>query len=61
MGMIPERLHSPTVGFIPTIPLMLEGHAIEPFVSVPIAIAHKFAATAAPEPELDPHGFLSMI
>src|SRR5512135_3666706 len=28
---------------------------IEPSVSVPIAAAHRFAATAAPEPDDDPH------
>jgi hypothetical protein len=32
---------------------------IEPQVSVPIAIAHKFAETATADPELDPQGFLS--
>jgi hypothetical protein len=31
-----------------------EGPVIEPSVSVPIAAAHRFAAAAAPEPELDP-------
>src|SRR5260221_156409 len=57
--MIPERLHNPTVGLIPTTPLIEAGKRIAPFVSVPIATAHRFAATAAPDPELDPHGFLS--
>src|SRR5260221_12720514 len=57
--MIPERLHNPTVGLIPTTPLIEAGQRIDPFVSVPIATAHRFAATAAPDPELDPHGFLS--
>ena len=32
---------------------------MDPSVSVPIAIAQRFAATAAPDPELDPQGFLS--
>src|SRR2546427_3858679 len=42
-----------------TIPLADDGHTIEPSVSVPIARAHKLAATAPPDPELDPHGFRS--
>src|SRR5258705_7847564 len=54
--MIPERLTRPSVGLMPTIPLNDEGETIEPSVSVPTAAAHKFAATAAPEPELDPDG-----
>ena len=57
--MMPERLTSPTVGFRPTIPLTDEGHTTEPLVSVPIAPAQKFAETAAPDPEEDPHGFRS--
>ena len=36
-----------------------DGHTIEPSVSVPIAAAHRFAATAAPEPELEPQGLRS--
>src|SRR5258706_10781082 len=59
IGMIPERLHSPTVGLIPTMPLMEAGHATDPLVSVPIATAHRFAAAATPDPELDPHGLRS--
>ena len=59
MGIIPVLLHNPTVGFIPTIPFAFEGHIIDPHVSVPIAMAHKFAETATAEPELDPHGFRS--
>src|ERR1700733_4489045 len=59
MGIIPLLLISPTVGLIPTMPLEDEGQTIEPSVSVPIAAAHKFAETPAPEPELDPHGFRS--
>ena len=59
MGMTPDRLHRPTVGLIPTIPLIDEGHMIEPPVSVPIVSAAKLAAAATPEPELDPHGFRS--
>ena len=56
MGMIPDLLTKPVVGFIPTIPLIEEGQDIEPFVSVPIAISTIPAATATAEPELDPHG-----
>ena len=36
-----------------------EGQMIDPSVSVPIASAHKLAATATAEPELEPHGFRS--
>src|SRR5829696_7357521 len=57
--MMPARLTSPRVGLIPTIPFADEGQTIEPSVSVPTPIAAKFAAIAAPVPELDPHGFLS--
>jgi hypothetical protein len=59
MGMMPDRLQRPTVGLSPTMPLMEEGHTIEPFVSVPIASAARLAAAATPEPELEPHGFRS--
>ena len=41
MGMMPDLLNSPTVGLMPTIPLLLEGQTIEPFVSVPMAITTK--------------------
>src|SRR4051812_49879696 len=54
--MTPARLVSPTVGLIPTTPLALAGETIEPLVSVPIATAHRLAAGATPEPELDPPG-----
>src|SRR5512138_2604790 len=59
IGIIPVLLNRPTVGFIPTIPLLLEGQTIDPFVSVPIATMQRFADTATPEPELEPQGFLS--
>ena len=59
MGMIPERLQSPTVGFTPTRPLIDEGQTMEPSVSVPMARAAKLAEQAAPEPELEPQGFRS--
>src|SRR5262249_60204964 len=57
--MIPARLIRPRVGLIPTIPLADDGQTIEPSVSVPTATAHRFADTATPEPELEPHGFRS--
>src|SRR4051812_6569469 len=44
---------------MPTIPFADDGHTIDPSVSVPIATAQRLAATAPPEPELDPHGFRS--
>src|SRR5277367_3963812 len=53
---MPLRLTSPTVGFRPTMPLIEAGLTIEPLVSVPTATAHKFAATATADPELDPDG-----
>jgi hypothetical protein len=56
MGIIPDLLISPTVGFIPTIPFALDGQTIDPLVSVPIAKTVRLADTATPEPELDPHG-----
>ena len=59
MGMIPDRLQSPTVGLIPTIPLLEEGHMMEPPVSVPTVSAQRLAEAAVPEPELDPHGLRS--
>ena len=59
MGDDPERLHSPTVGLIPTMPLVDEGHMIDPPVSVPTVSADRFAAAATPEPELEPHGLRS--
>jgi hypothetical protein len=59
MGMMPERLTRPTVGFKPTSPQLLEGETIDPSVSLPIAAAQEFAAVAAAEPEEEPEGFLS--
>ena len=57
--MIPERLHRPTVGLIPTMPLVDEGHMIDPPVSVPMVSADRLADAATPDPELDPHGLRS--
>ena len=59
MGMIPARLTRPSVGLMPTMPLADDGQTIEPSVSVPMASAQRFAATAAAEPELDPQGLRS--
>ncbi len=59
MGMIPARLTRPSVGLMPTMPLAFEGQTIEPSVSVPMATAQRLAATAAPEPELEPQGLRS--
>ena len=59
IGIIPSLLTSPTVGLMPTTPLVEDGHTTEPFVSVPTARVAKLAETAAPEPELDPHGLRS--
>ena len=55
-GLIPARLTRPKVGFSPTIPHTDDGQRIEPPVSVPGASATMPAATAAPEPPLDPPG-----
>src|SRR5215472_14581543 len=59
MGITPARLMRPTVGLIPTRPFAPDGHTIEPSVSVPTPIAARFAAIAAPVPELDPQGLRS--
>ena len=56
MGTMPARLTNPTVGLMPTRPLAEEGQTTEPSVSVPIAIAQRFAATATPEPALEAPG-----
>src|SRR5664279_4105631 len=54
--MQPNLLTRPKVGFKPTVPQKAAGIRIEPPVSVPIAIGIIPAATAAPEPPLDPPG-----
>jgi hypothetical protein len=56
IGTIPSWATRPTVGLSPTIPLCADGQTIEPSVSVPMATAHRLAATATAEPELDPQG-----
>src|SRR5207247_860622 len=57
--MTPDRLTRPSVGLIPTMPQHVDGETIEPSVSIPIATAQRLAATATPEPELDPDGVRS--
>src|SRR3954447_10751828 len=56
IGTIPLRLTRPSVGLMPTSPLLFDGDTIEPSVSVPMAAAARLAAIAAPEPELEPDG-----
>jgi hypothetical protein len=58
-GMMPARLTRPRVGLTPTTPLTDAGQTIEPSVSVPTAPAARSAATATPEPELEPQGLRS--
>src|SRR5437016_5693726 len=59
IGMIPALLTRPSVGLMPTIPFAEDGQTIDPSVSVPIASADRFAETAPPDPELDPHALRS--
>src|SRR5882724_3014835 len=54
IGTMPLPGINPTVGLMPTSPLIEDGETTDPSVSVPTAAAHKLAAAAAPEPELDP-------
>src|SRR6266853_6436679 len=56
---MPVRLTRPSVGLMPTSPLVVAGDTIEPSVSVPTAAAARLAAIAAAEPELDPDGLRS--
>src|SRR2546423_6668832 len=56
IGMIPSCDNSPRVGFRPTTRLLPAGQTTDPSVSVPTAAAHRFAAGATAEPELEPHG-----
>src|SRR5216683_6334555 len=60
IGTTPARLTSPTVGLMPTTPLLLAGQTMLPSVSVPIETLVRLPLVAAPEPELDPHGFHSI-
>ena len=52
--MMPDCETRPMVGLMPTRPLIEAGQTTEPFVSVPTDVAHKLAAAATAEPELDP-------
>src|SRR5437588_8314515 len=56
---MPARLIKPSVVLIPTNEFAFEGQTTEPSVSVPIPIVARFAAIAAPVPELEPQGFRS--
>src|SRR4051812_4118020 len=56
MGMTPWRLVSPTVGLMPTTPLLEDGLMIEPSVSLPNEATQRLADTETPEPELEPPG-----
>lgn len=51
-GMTPDRLVSPTVGFIPTTEFSDAGQSMESIFSVP-----SVAASAIDEPVLEPHRF----
>jgi hypothetical protein len=57
--MIPLRLTSPIVGFIPTSEHDSDGEVTEPSVSVPTATGAYAAATATAEPVLEPDGVRS--
>jgi hypothetical protein len=59
IGTTPPRLTSPTVGLSPTTPLTFAGQTMLPSVSLPSDTAVKFAAAAAPDPELDPQALRS--
>src|SRR5512144_462521 len=59
IGTMPVRLTRPSVGLMPTSPFEVAGDTIDPSVSVPTAAAARFAATATPDPELDPDGLRS--
>src|ERR1700674_2288812 len=53
---MPSRLTRPNVAFSPTVLVTLAGMRMEPPVSEPSAAVHSPAATAAPDPPLDPDG-----
>src|SRR5205807_5366045 len=60
IGTTPARLVRPSVGLMAAMPLRLAGQTMLPSVSVANAAAQRFAAAAAPDPELEPHGLRSM-
>ena len=55
-GMMPARLTRPWVATMPTSAFAAAGLRTDPAVSVPSAQIARFAATAAPEPALEPPG-----
>src|SRR6266705_1965758 len=57
--MMPPPPIKPSVGLTPTSEHAEAGQTMEPSVSVPTPTAAKFAAMAAPVPELEPHGLRS--
>src|SRR5438132_5004207 len=59
IGTTPARLTRPQVGLRATTPLALPGQTIQTTVSLPSETVTKLADTAAPEPELEPHGLRS--
>src|SRR5579871_6081050 len=59
-GITPRLLIRQKVGFSPVTPQNEAGMRIDPPVSVPVAIATIPAATAAPDPPLDPPGTRSV-
>ena len=56
MGMMPSAGTIPMGGLMPTTRLLPDGHTMEPSVSVPTATAHRLAAAATADPELEPQG-----
>ena len=58
MGTTPARLVRPIVGLMPTTELRLDGHKIDPSVSVPSVTVAKFAAADIADPLLDPQGLM---
>src|SRR5262245_2070786 len=54
--MMPSCATRPSDGLRPTTRLLPAGQTMDPSVSVPTAAAHRLAAVATADPELDPHG-----
>ncbi len=59
IGTTPFPEMRPRVGFRPKVEFACDGAMIEPSVSLPTATAHRLAAVATADPELDPHGLSS--
>lgn len=55
-GTTPARLVKPNVGLIPTTEFEMDGHKMDPSVSVPSETDARLAATDTADPLLDPHG-----